>query len=133
MFVRGPQGAAQPYRGRPFVLSHALLFSAIVATALLGSAALNMWIGTGGVYAASAVAGFADVHAAAVAVGQMTAVHAITFERASIALALAFTANCGLKSISAVVAGEAAYYRRVIAGVVAVNATLVAALIACSG
>ncbi len=113
---------------RPFDLVHALAFGAIVAVALLGAAALGNWIGESGVLAAAAASGLADVHAAAVTVGELAATGAIATREASIALALAFITNSLMKCVAALGGGGGRFARAILAGVTAIDLALVAAL-----
>jgi uncharacterized membrane protein (DUF4010 family) len=115
-------GTAQDY-GRPFVLSHALAFAAIVAVALLGAAALQDWLGPRGAFAAAAFGGFADVHAATLAVGQLAATATLTPLQAAQAIAVAFTANAAFRCFAALSGGRA-FGRPVAAGLIAVNVVL---------
>jgi uncharacterized membrane protein (DUF4010 family) len=121
--------ATQAHIGRPFALSQALLFAAIVALALFGAAALRAWLGARGIYAAAASAGLADVHAAAVAIGQLASVDNLPIEEATLAFAIAFTTNSGVKCISALL-GKVPYAGPVIAGIVTINLVLLLALFA---
>ena len=114
---------------RPFDLAHALIFAAIVSLALLAAAALKDWIGDSGVLAAAAVSGLADVHAAAVSVGQLAATDNIALADAARALAAAFIANSGMKCIAAFGGGGAGYARSVFIGMLLIDAALVAALL----
>ncbi|HMM68418.1 MAG TPA: DUF4010 domain-containing protein, partial [Dokdonella sp.] len=114
--------------GRPFDLGHALLFAAIIAVALLLSAALRAWLGGGGVVLAAAVAGLADVHAAAVSLGQLNATSALPVGEAGIALAAAFATNSLVKCIAAFATGGMAYARPMIAGIAVINLALVCGL-----
>jgi uncharacterized membrane protein (DUF4010 family) len=113
---------------RPFDLGHALLFAAIIAVALLLSAALRAWLGGGGVVLAAAVAGLADVHAAAVSLGQLNATSALPVGEAGIALAAAFATNSLVKCIAAFATGGMAYARPMIAGIAVINLALVCGL-----
>lgn len=120
---RGNRGEAdEAIKGRPFSLWQALLFAAIVGSALIASALLRRWVGEGGVFAAAAAAGFADVHAAAVSLGQIAA--GVGAHEASLALAAAFTTNSVVKCVGAMVGGRA-YALPVIGGVIAIAAVLV--------
>lgn len=119
--ARGGQAdGAELKPGRPFVFSQALLFALLVAAALLLSAALSRWKGVGGTYIAAAATGLADVHAAAIAIGQLAANDTITSSAALCALVIAFTANSALKLISASTGG-ARYFRDLALGIVALN------------
>ncbi len=118
--------AAAP-ASRPFDLSHALLFAAIVAAALLLSAALHAWIGNRGALLAAAAAGLADVHAASVSLGQLAATSTLTVPDAALGIALAFVANSCVKCVAAFAAGGMAFARPLIGGVFAINAALLLA------
>lgn len=115
--------------GRAFALSQAVLFAVIVAAALLTAAALQTWMGTGGTLVAAIAAGFADVHAAAVTVGQLTLEPTtLPLEKASMALIGAFTANCLMKCISATTGGLR-YAFAIVVGIVLINAAFIFSLL----
>jgi uncharacterized membrane protein (DUF4010 family) len=114
--------------GRPFDFRHALLFAAIIATALLLSAALHRWIGDGGVVVAAAAAGLADVHAAAASIGQLGARSALPQAQAALALGAAFVTNSTVKCIAAFGTGGAAFGRPVLAGLLLINLAFLAGL-----
>ncbi|TDR44945.1 uncharacterized membrane protein (DUF4010 family) [Tahibacter aquaticus] len=120
-------GGEQTLAGRPFALRQALLFAAVIAGALLLSTALQHFIGEGGVLAAAAAAGLADVHAAAISLGQLVGSGNVAAHEAAWALAAAFTTNSLVKCFGASVGG-AAFARPVVAGVLAINASLVLAV-----
>jgi uncharacterized membrane protein (DUF4010 family) len=119
---------SMPAATRPFDLRHALLFATIVGVALLLSAALNAWIGAGGVFAAAAASGLADVHAAAVSIGQLAATATIPLADARLALAVAFVTNSVMKCVAAFGGGGADYARALVGGVLLIDVALVAAL-----
>lgn len=126
--ARGGTGAAEmPTYGRAFALHQALLFVAIVAAALLGATALRHWLGLGGVFAAAAATGVADVHAAAVTLGQLVSSAGIFANDAATAVAIAFTTNSIMKCAAAFT-GASAYARPVVGGILAINTALLAAL-----
>lgn len=127
--ARGMQAASDGgNQAHPFAPLQALLFATIVACALLAAAALHAWIGAGGTYAAAAATGFADVHAAAAALGTMTVASTIPLDQAALALGIAFTANSILKILGAGVGGFA-YLREIAIGIAVINAVLIAALL----
>lgn len=105
-------------QGRPFDPAQALIFAGIVALAALVAAVLRNWIGTGGVILAAALAGFADVHAAAIGLAQLPM--GTTANIFAYALAAAFTANSVVKCIASG-AGGPAFAIPVIGGVGAIN------------
>lgn len=112
---------------RPFDLRHALLFAALVATALLLSAALHAWIGDRGALLAASAAGLADVHAATVSLGQLAATATLPLPQAALGVALAFVANSLVKCIAALVAGGSTFARPLIGGVLAIDTALLLA------
>lgn len=111
-------------RGRAFALPQAVLFALIAAAALLASRLLLTAVGEGGALAAAAAAGMADVHAATLAVGQLSNADGLAGANALWALALAFTANSAVKCFAAAV-GTKRYAGSVIAGVLSINAGFV--------
>lgn len=113
--------------GRPFSIWQAMLFALIVALSLLAAAALHARFGAHGAYAAAAATGFADVHAAAVAVGQLASSGATPVDEAAVALAIAFGANSLFKCLAAA-AGGMPYFRPLALGIVALNIVLLTAL-----
>jgi uncharacterized membrane protein (DUF4010 family) len=113
---------------RPFDLGHALLFAGIIAVALLLSAALRAWLGSGGLILASAAAGLADVHAAAISLGQLTSATTLPVGEAGVALAAAFATNSLVKCVAAIVTGGMVYARPMILGIAFINLALVAGL-----
>lgn len=112
---------------RPFDLKHALLFAAIVAAALLLSAALHAWIGDRGALLAAAAAGLADVHAATVSLGQLAATATLPVPDAALGVILAFVANSLVKCTAAVATGGAAFARPLIGGIFVIDAALLLA------
>ena len=122
-----PQTGQSTTYGRPFALPQAILFAFIVALALLGSALLRRWLGESGVLAAAAAAGFADVHAAAISLGQLLQTSDVPLHVAALALVIAFTSNSIVKCIGAS-AGGTAYAVQVTGGIVLINLTLLAAV-----
>ncbi len=125
----GPRVEQDTTGVRPFDLGHALLFAAIIAVALLLSAALRAWLGSGGVIIAAAAAGFADVHAAAISLGQLNATTALPVGEAGIALAAAFATNSLVKCIAAFATGGIAYARPMIVGIAIINLALLGGLL----
>lgn len=112
---------------RPFDLRHALLFAAIIAAALLLSAALHAWIGDRGALLAAIAAALADVHAAAVSLGQLAATATLPLSQAALGVTLAFVVNSLVKCVAAFAAGGAAFARPLAIGVLAIDAALLLA------
>lgn len=123
----GVPGELPPTLASHFALPHALLFAGIVALSLLFSSWLREWLGDAGVMATAAVTGLVDVHAAAIGVAKLVSDAHVPSSTASYALAVAFSANSLMKCIAAGVGGTR-YALQVAGGVIAINATLVAAI-----
>ncbi len=124
----GPKADDTAGYGRPFAVHHAVLFAVIVGAALFVGALLREWLGSSGVLVAAGATGFADVHAAAVSLGQVTANAGITPREATFALCLAFGTNSLMKCIAAATGGRA-YALPVIAGLLVINAALVGTIL----
>jgi uncharacterized membrane protein (DUF4010 family) len=101
---------------RPFHFGHALAFAAMIAAVLVVAAVLGRWFGNAGVSITAAVAGFADTHAAAVSVGELSAGGSVPRPVAALAILLAFSTNTVTKMVLAITAGGAAYSRRLLPG-----------------
>lgn len=121
------QPGPMPIAGHAFSLRHALLFAGVVAVALLASATLRQWLGVQGVVGAAAATGFADVHAAAVALGRLVWAGGISADQATWALFAAFATN-SLVKCAAAVAGGRAYALAVGAGIAVLNLAFLIAL-----
>lgn len=119
-------GDGEVVQGRPFALRQALLFAAIVAAGLLLASWLHGAWGENGVLAAAAATGLADVHAAAVGLGQLVSGGGVAAPEAAWALAAAFSANSLVKCAAGAVGGLR-YFVPVAAGVVLINLALVLA------
>lgn len=124
-------GELPPALASQFALPHALLFAGIVALSLLFSSALRDWLGAAGVLATAALTGLVDVHAAAIGVANLVSDAHVPVHTANYALAVAFSSNSLMKCIAASVGGKR-YTLQVAGGVLAINATLVAAIGWCS-
>ena len=77
---------------------------------------------------AAGATGFADVHAAAVSLGQLTTGAGIGAREATFALCLAFATNSLMKCLAALTGGGT-YAVPVIAGLVVINAALVGSVL----
>lgn len=102
--------------GRAFGLGAALGFAALVGATQLLSGVLEQRYGAGGMLAASAVAGLADLHAAAASVAALVASGRITADAATIPVLVGLTANCAIRAVVAVTAGGWRFAMPVIAG-----------------
>ncbi len=110
------QEAAPRGSGRAFDLTAALAFAALIGAVLTIAAALNVWVGANGVLAAAAVAGLADVHAAAVATASLVAAGEISPALAVIAVLAGLSTNTLVKAILAVASGGWPYAQRILPG-----------------
>lgn len=108
--------------GRAFSLGIALVLAATLAVILLGSAALQAWLGQAGVVIASGVAGFADTHSAAVSAAQLASVQRITAEQAVLPVLAALTTNTVTKIVLAFTGGNRAFALSVVPGLLLVVA-----------
>ncbi|HVN01501.1 MAG TPA: DUF4010 domain-containing protein [Caulobacteraceae bacterium] len=120
---------ASPAAGptRAFSLPSALAFAATVAIVLLAAAALRIWYGEAGVFAAAALAGFADTHSAAISVATLVADGKLSPQAATAPILAGFVTNTLSKAFFAVTSGGRAFALRVVPGLVLV------ALAACTG
>src|SRR4030095_12757270 len=104
-------------QGNAFSLTTALTFAAILAVVLLIAAAAQDWFGEGRVaVGASAAAGFADTHSAAVSVASLVSDGRIKPPQTIIPVLAAFTTNTVTKMVFAVTAGGRAFPLYVIPG-----------------
>lgn len=109
-------------RGRAFDLKTAVIFALTVTAVLLVSAALSDWLGTAGLLLGIALAGFADVHAAAISAAALAASGSISPDEAAIPVLAALTANTVTKAVLAVIAGRWRYAVQVWPGLLLVLA-----------
>lgn len=112
---------------RAFALVQALQFVAILAAALLLGAALRYAFGARGIFAAAAATGFADVHAAAITVGQLVSVGAANANLAAFAVAVAFVTNSVTKCVLSLGGGRA-YAAPTAGGVLVIDLMLLLAV-----
>ena len=111
---------------KTFSLNTALMLTAVIAVALIASAALKAWFGQAGLVLASGVAGVADAHAAAISVASLAAASKLSTESAVIPILVAFSVNSASKAVMAVISGGKDFSRQVILGlIVQVSATWV--------
>lgn len=105
--------------GRAFEPRHALVFVAVVAAVMVLSAAMLAWLGDAGLGLTLAVAGLADVHAAAASAAQLVALDRIPPQAAIPGLTLALAANSLTKVVVAFITGGRAYALRLLPGIAA--------------
>ena len=107
-----------------FSIKTALILAAVIATALIASAALKVWFGQAGLVLASGVTGVADAHAAAISVASLAAASKLSAESAVIPILVAFSVNSVSKAVMAVISGGKDFSHQVILGlIVQVSAT----------
>ena len=107
-----------------FSVKTALMLAAVIAVALMASAALKAWFGQAGLVLASGVAGVADAHAAAISVASLAAASKLSAQSAVIPILVAFSVNSVSKAVMAVISGGKDFSRQVILGlIVQVSAT----------
>jgi uncharacterized membrane protein (DUF4010 family) len=92
--------------GQPFSLKTALLFAETVIAVMLLAAALQQWLSKEGVIVASAIAGFADTHSAAVAVASLVAAGKLSVNKAVLPILTSLTTNTITKIVLAVLSGS---------------------------
>lgn len=106
--------------GRAFDLRDALLFAATVSSVLVLAAALNDWAGERGVLISTALAGFADTHAAAVSTASLVASGNLDASSAVVPILAGMTTNTLTKSIAAYITGKRPFAVPVWVGLAAV-------------
>ncbi len=120
-------GAAQIAPGRPFEPRHALTYVAVVGTILLLAAIVHDWLGEAGLAVAAGISGFADVHAAAASVAQLTAAGHLDASAGALPVSVALIANASSKFGMAWLRGGRGYALRLLPGVLATAIAFVAA------
>jgi uncharacterized membrane protein (DUF4010 family) len=116
---RGPAGGDPPL-GRAFDLKASLLFAATVSGILLISAAINQWLGSRGLLAAVALAGFADTHAAAISAASLVAAGKLSAADAVLPILAGLTTNTVTKAVAAAAAGGRRFALQTIPGLLLV-------------
>lgn len=117
--LRDP-GETEAAAGRAFELRSAVIFAATVTGILLVSAALHDWLGNAGLTISTAIAGFADTHAAAISVASLAASGKIPPSDAVIPILAAFSTNSITKAVLAIATGGPRFALAVWPGVAAV-------------
>jgi uncharacterized membrane protein (DUF4010 family) len=107
-------------RGQAFSLKTAFLFAAMLSGVLLASTALNEWFGAKGVVVAATVAGFVDIHSAAISVATLVGAGKMTATDAALPVLIALSTNTITKVVVCIFAGGAGFALRVIPGLVLV-------------
>lgn len=99
-----------------FSFGTALALGGTLAVVLLGAAALNAWLGTAGVVAAAAIAGFADTHSPAISAASLVAGGKLQAAEAVVPILVAMTTNTITKIVLAITSGGGRYAMQVIPG-----------------
>ena len=100
-----------------------------MSIATLASAGIHQWLGDRGLLFATAVAGFADAHAAAIAAASLVAAGKVAAPDAVLPILAGLTTNSVTKVALAVLSRDRAYALEVIPGLVAVIGAAWAALL----
>lgn len=111
-------GAEVTNPGRSFSVKTAIVLAAIIAVALLASAALKIWFGQAGLVLASGVAALADVHAATISVASLALADKLASADAVIPILVAFSVNATSKVVAAAITGGREFARQVAWGVI---------------
>ena len=129
--VRGARSRSggEKTKGRAFRLPIAVVFAATVSLATLASAGIHQWLGDRGLLLATAVAGFADAHAAAIAAASLVAAGKVAAPEAVLPILAGLTTNTVTKVALAVLSRDRAYALEVIPGLLAVIGAAWAALL----
>jgi uncharacterized membrane protein (DUF4010 family) len=107
--------------GRAFSFTTALILAATLAVVLVGSAALQAWLGETGVVLAAGAAGFADAHSAAVSVASLVSANKLEADhQAVMPILAALTTNTATKIVLAFTAGSRAFAVSVVPGLLLV-------------
>jgi uncharacterized membrane protein (DUF4010 family) len=116
-------------RGRPFAFWPALALAGVLTVVLLAARWGADVLGSGGALLAAGAAGFADVHAAVLAVATLAAGGSVSTQTALVASGLAFAANTISKCVLAFAAGGRAFGTRFTAFLVAPAGAVAAGLV----
>ncbi|ARO88113.1 hypothetical protein EBAPG3_010200 [Nitrosospira lacus] len=104
--------------GRAFSFRSALILASTMGTVLLIAAALNAWLGSAGLIAGTAIAGFADTHSPAVSIASLAAGGKLEAAEAVLPILLAMSTNTVTKIVLAVLNGGSRFALQVIPGLV---------------
>lgn len=118
------QGETAAPPGSVFDLRVTLVLATTVTAVMFASAALNTWLGQRGLMVATAVAGFADAHSAAVSAASLAASGKLQARGVLVPIFLGVTTNTITKAIVAFTAGGRAFAARVIPGLALMLAAL---------
>lgn len=110
--------------GSAFSMKVTLILTATLTAVVFASAAANALLGTRGLIAASALAGFGDAHSAAVSVASLVTAGKITAKDAAVPIFAALTTNTVTKAVLSFIAGGRAFAFRVIPGLILMTLSL---------
>lgn len=118
------EAQAQPASDRMFSLRQAVMVAALLTGVTAGVSLVQNTLGAGAATIATALAGFADVHAASASVFGLAARGRMPAEQMLLAVLLAFSANTFSKFIAAWVAGGPRFALRVLPGLLVLLAAV---------
>jgi uncharacterized membrane protein (DUF4010 family) len=113
-----PRSVEPQNPGRAFDLTGAIGFAILLAVVIVGSAALNTWLGDAGVLIGAALSGFADAHATAASAASLLAAGKINTDRAVVLTLLGLTTNAITKAVLAFNAGGLSFGLKIVPGLV---------------
>ena len=119
--LRSTGGAPVP-NGRAFSISSACVLASTLCVMLVASAALRAGFGEAGMVLGAALAGLVDTHAAAISVASLVAASKLSALDAVFPILAAMTTNMIAKASMSLGAGDLAFARRVLPGLVMSNA-----------
>lgn len=105
-----------PVVGNPFELGPAIKFGLLYAAILLVARLAQQYLGAGGIFASSVVAGLADVDAITLTMAELGRTGEVELATAGRAVTLAALANTFVKALIVVIGGTAALKRSVLPG-----------------
>ena len=115
-------GAQPAASGRMFNPIRALALALVLSAVVIAAGLLHRWLGTAAALTGAVIAGSAELHSAAAGLGQLHAAQALSDGALRWALAGVLAASAAVKAFLALGAGSAGYFRRVLAGLVAMVA-----------
>ena len=119
--LRSTGGAPVP-NGRAFSISSACVLASTLCVMLVASAALRAGFGEAGMVLGAALAGLVDTHAAAISVASLVAASKLSALDSVFPILAAMTTNMIAKASMSLGAGDLAFARRVLPGLVMSNA-----------
>jgi uncharacterized membrane protein (DUF4010 family) len=114
-------GAEEGKLGRAFDLKSSLLFAGTVCLVLFAASAVYQRWGGRGLLAATALAGFADAHAAAISAASLVAAGKLGAAGAALPILAALSTNSVTKVVVALTAGRGRFARQTVPGLLLVT------------